>query len=258
MGFTTEAMNKTKALFDDDGIYEIVFKKRITQHGLEKGTNFARGRADILDSAPARPPSADILLASYLCREAARALTPDQRHLREEAIERLNLDKVSLEERNRLLKDDRDYAVKYILRGTVFVFVEMVGLLMFRAFGDGVYDSARKFISNGSLGKFRESYYPEVIVAAHAKRDDGDVLMILWEMYEYIISGLVYDISWFNRWKIESNLSRFHYSDETRRRIFDRIGELETMIKMRPLEKPWSTGPDKAGGITTYLQRVLT
>ena len=84
IGFTTEAMNKTKVLFDDSEIYSIIFCQRIAQHGAEYGRNFAKGRSDILESSGARPPSPEILLLSFLCRETARILSPDQRKLRDE------------------------------------------------------------------------------------------------------------------------------------------------------------------------------
>lgn len=258
IGFTTEAMNKTKSLFDDNDIYAIIFKLRIAQHGADYGRTFATGRQEIIRNASARPPSAEVLLLSFLCREAAKVLSPDQRQLRDDSIARLKLEKATPEERNRRLKGDADYAIQYILRGTVFIFVEVVGHLMFRAFGDLAFDAARGFLANASMAEYAKTYDPEVLVQAHKTYRDEDVLMMLWDLYEDVIRSLVYDTTWFSQWQIEPNLSRFHYSVDTRRRIFDRIGELEKMVTRHPLDKPWSAGPDKAGGITKYLQKLLT
>src|SRR5262249_22766245 len=148
-------------------------------------------------------------------------------------------------------------AVQYILRGTVFIFAEVVGSLLFRAFGDGAYDAAKKLLKNGSLAKFVADYKPEGVLQAHQNFSDSDIIMVLWDMYKDVVRDLVYDPGWFARWQVESNLSRFHYSEETRRRILDRVGELEQTVERRGLEKPWSAGPDKAGGITKFLQRKL-
>ena len=161
------------------------------------------------------------------------------------------------DEKTRLLKNDEQFATKYILRGTVFIFAEVVGALLFRAFGEGAYDAAKKLLQNKSLRAFVAKYDADALCQGHENFNDDDILMVLWDMYDDVIQSLVYDPGWLKRWQVENNLSRFHYSEETRQRILARVGELEKIVERRPLDKPWSAGPDRAGGLTKFLQQML-
>jgi hypothetical protein len=260
IGFTTEAMNKKKQLFDDDDLYEIIFKKRISKPGKEYDLSFSKNKANILSESESSSPSPETLLISHILLEVAKNLSTPQSQLRQQAVSRLSLENKTADEIKMRLKDDTEYIKGYVIRGTLFIFIEFVGYILFRSFKEKFDTSAARFFDNCSMKSLFLDYDFETLKnrVQGNKYDNNDLIVIYWKLYEEIIDDLISDPMWLNRWKAETNVSRFHYSEENRKRILDRVDDYDSRAVRRELMKDWSVGIDQEKGLYKFVRKVLS
>lgn len=206
-------------------------------------------------------PTPDALLCSLLCKEAAKYFSIDLKKARESAVKRLDLKGKTPEEINQVIYGDKKYVSEHIVCGTGFLFVEMVGFVLFKSFGPKTFDACKKLLRNFSMKVAFEDYDFETAKDHIEKKsyDNGDILILLWLMYVDIISGLPDDPVWFSQWKLEGNRARFHYSEMMRDRILARVGDFEGVVnKGNRLIKHWSEGFDKEKSIFGFVQKSLS
>lgn len=260
IGFTTEAMHRKKDLFEDDNIYQIIFKHQMAKHGSEYGYSFGKNKNDILSDSTIGSPSPALLLLSILCVEFAKTMAISSKTLRESAIERHGLKGKAKETINSFLRDDKSFYVKeYIIRGTVYVFAELVGFVLFRSHGDNWDKAAERLLKNGTMRKLFEKHdcTDSIEVIRNGTFDTTDVIATMWKLYELVIDGLAHTKAWHEDWKAQTNLSQFHYSEDTRERILKDFDDLNITLGQREIFKSWSSGLEKSKGIYKFLKQCL-
>ena len=259
IGFTTEAMDKKKQLFDDDDLYEIIFKRRIFKHGKDYDMIFSKNKAKVFAESVPSSPSPETLLLSYILLEVAKNLSISHAQLRQQATKRLNLEKETADEIKIRLKEDTEYIKGYAIRGTLLIFVEFVGYILFRSFQENFDNSAEYFFKNSSMKSLFSEYDFDALKnhVLKNKYDDNDLIVIFWKIYENIIDDLVSDPMWINRWKAETNVSRFHYSEENRKRILERVNDYDSYAAHTKLIKDWSVGIDQEKGLYKFVSKIL-
>ncbi len=259
IGFTTESLNKKRYIFDDEDIYNIVFKCRLAKHGYDYGLTFAKNKTTIFHEASNDDPPPALMLISYLSRDAAKEFSTNQKTLRSKAISRLGLVGKPVEEINAAITSDTDYIRDYVIRGTIFLFVELVGFVLYRSLGRSIYQKANVFLTSRSMKQAFEDYdYANARSAIDGNTyEDDDLLVVLWLMYCDIIEAIVLDPSWLTQWRTTSNRSGFHYSEQTRRKILDWVLDYEKVANRRGLTKAWSGGIDDRKSIFDYVKGVL-
>ena len=253
------ANEKKRYLFDDEDIYNIVFKCRLDKHGYDHGLTFSRNKTTILHEASNDDPPPDLMLISYLSRDAAKEFSTNQKALRSKTISRLGLVGKPVEEINTAITSDTEYLRDYVIRGTIFLFVELVGFVLYRSLGPSIYRKAKVFLKSRSMKQAFEDYdYDNARSAIDGNiYKDDDLLVVLWLMYCDIIEEIVQDPRWIAQWRTTSTRSGFHYSEQTRRKILDRVIEYDHVANRRGLTKAWSGGIDKQKSIFDYVKGVL-
>jgi hypothetical protein len=260
-GFTTEAMQRKKDLFSNDELYEIIFKRRARKHGSEYGYSFSRNKELILADAIQASPSPELMLMSYISRVFAKEASPDQKSLREKAIKKLNLESKSNEEIGTKIIDDTEYVKGYILRGTPFIFVELIGYILYKAFGPDCNGAPIKNLLNNQstqrlVGQLDCNYVKNITTQGNYEYDD--LIVIIWKLYEHIIELLVEDTSWHANWKAQSNLSQFHYSEANRKRIMQKVDNLDEYVKKYNPMFTWSKGFTDKKGVYNFVKSILS
>lgn len=258
IGFTLESLNNTKKIFSDEGLYDIIYKKRIARHGIEYSMEFNKNRAIISDEAMKQSQYPEVLLLSYLCQEVAKSIAPNMKKVREEVLQKIK-PRDTAEETNAALRGNQDYARASILRGTALVFTEFVGFILYSSFSSDLRASAVKFLNNGSMKKGYEDYdFSDAIQSiADQSYEDDDLILVLWSLYEDIIDGFVSDPAWIDAWKAQGNVSRYHHGHSFRRKVLDAVVQRNQTLQRRSLDKPFSKGFDDNQSIFVYVSKLL-
>lgn len=201
------------------------------------------------------------MLMSYIARAFAKEASPDQKLLRENAIKKLNLEGKSKDEISIKIIDDTEYVKGYILRGTPFIFVELIGYILYKAFGaDCNVASIKNLINNQSTQKLVAqldyNYVKNVIIQGNYEYND--LIVIFWKLYEDIIQSLVEDPSWHANWKAQANLSQFHYSEANRKKIMQKIDNLDDYVRKYDPKVTWSKGFYDKKGVYNFVKSILS
>ena len=152
IGFSTEAINEKRTIFDRDEYYGLIFLKKTARHGFDYGFKLNQ---DSKVWPEAENGSADPLamLTAYLCREAANDLALSRRENRETSVSRLGLSAKTRDEQDRALDLEPEYQKQKILRGMLTLFSEFVGFVTFRSLEDRFHENLGKLLANGSLAE---------------------------------------------------------------------------------------------------------
>jgi hypothetical protein len=99
IGYSNEAIHNKREIFPNEKFYDLVFKKRVIKPGFAYNLSFSEPalRSEAEDQAP----SVEGLLLAQLLREIADELTPSRRQNRDDAVERLRIQKVKKEDPGR-------------------------------------------------------------------------------------------------------------------------------------------------------------
>lgn len=259
LGFANEAVHERSTVFSDPQVYDHVFLKRPGKHGCdyEFKLDIPRVAADAIDHAP----DPKLMLVSYLCREFARQVVPAPKVMRDEAVKRLGLQNQTREKQNDKLNEDTKYVEGLIVRAQSYVFPELVGYCLFKAFGPEAHDKGAKLLSNGTLGRLSEAPDFKAIRDQIAEKawplDKEDILQVMWNLFLECVSKLVAS-SWRQQWMLAPNRTRFNYRPSTRELLFKELDQLDDFVSEVELTRKWAVSINKSKGIYKYMRRVLS
>jgi hypothetical protein len=257
IGYSNEAIHNKREIFPNEKFYDLVFKKRTAKHGFAYNLSFSEPalRSEAEDQAP----NAEGLLLAQLLWEVADELTPSRRQNRDDAVERLRIQNLKKEDQDAKLVQDPAYIRGLVLAGAKYLFVEFVGMILFTALSDQVYDKAPAILKSRSMAAmFKErDIKPMRTVYENDDYKEDDLIPTLWAVYNYCLENLVNQTSWRQQFEQAAVLSRFNYSDYNRRTLYGELINLDTVYQKRAYPTPWSEGIEKARGIFAYAAAAL-
>jgi hypothetical protein len=187
IGFSTEAINEKRTIFESNHLYTMIFLRRTLRHGYDYGFNLTQDSV-VHEEAAEGSPTPQLLLAAWLCREAADKLAVGRRENRETSIVRLGLVGKSRDEQDRALEMDTTYQINKIIRGTLTLFVEFVCFVMFRALSDRLHADGVRIIENGAFRELATRLDSSEMVAQYRQQQfqKHDLLPILFAAFDHV------------------------------------------------------------------------
>lgn len=259
IGYVEDAAQRRKLIFDNADFYNRIFRTRVKKHAFDYGFEF-NGPTVEQDQIP-QAPSADALLLAHLTyRVAKESLIPTVK-LRAQLIEKNRWSSLSDDEINRRLTSDSAYVTGLALNAGPFLFVEMCGLLFLRAFGADLYNGAAKaLLERTDLADIssRLDYEPIKRKVGTESYEKSDLFCALWLLFKDVVkTELAESEQWKNAFLTESSKPRIMYRVPTRRRIIERVIDLDLRAEKRALNCDFSLHIDNVG-IINYVRSCAT
>lgn len=256
IGFSEQAVDQKRFLFQQDDIYNLIFKTRTSKHGLSYGSKISSN--ELTADSESKSPDPKALLCSYLVREFALNVVKTRRENRQEAVIRLGLDRKSKNDQEIALSEDQDYLLGSILRGMLLLFVDFFGFLMFATFGMNMHERFSALLQNHSLQKAATSgdFEPVVALFNSGDYDPADVLLVVWEFYNHCVAQMIGG-SWLRQWRDTANRSKFIYGESTRKPLFAEVASAAQVFRRGMLVRVWTSKINQDGGITDFLRATL-
>ena len=257
IGFSTEAINEKRIIFDRDEYYGLIFLRRTARHGYDydfKLTSDSR----VWSEAEAGSPKPEAMLVAHLCREAADRLALGRRENRDRAVARLGITSMPRDEQDRALDVDPEYQQQKILRGMLTLFSEFVGFVLFRALDEQFHEAAGNLLSNGSLAAVTEIYEFGPLSTRHRDRTftKDDLIIILYRAFEHCV-GQLYESNWLRGYNDAPVKNKYIYSVRTRRQLLEELVELDKRFARTEWIRDWADGFNEAKGVFAYVREVL-
>jgi hypothetical protein len=257
IGFSTEAINEKRIIFEQDTLYTLIFLRKTARHGYDydfKLTHESKVHVETADGSP--NPSA--MLAATLCREVADCLALGRRENRETAIVRLGLKEKSRDEQDRALDVDPQYQKNKIIRGMLTLFVEFVGFVLFRALESRFHTHAGRILENGSFRSLAKNRETIDLVQRYRNRifDKDDLIVILFSAFEHCV-GQLYESNWLRGYNDAPVKNKFIYSVRTRKQLLDELIELDKRFARAEWVRDWADGFNEAKGLFEFIRRTL-
>ena len=256
VGFAEEANHARRQIFENETWYEFVFLHSSKKHGAEYGYKLQEAQADSVESAP-RP---DIMLAAFLMREFAKAVTPNPKQNKNAAIERMNLNaSLPKDELETRLAKDHEYVKWQVISGMSLLFVEFCGYVLFSAFSNDLRQPAGAILQNGSLHQLQTSLAYEEVAdrVAQSSFEEDDILPTMWHLFIYAVDELV-GSGWMDGYRQATSRNRYTYSSDTRKRLHKTVQDVHQYTVKRQLIKPWASGIKVGPGLFGFIRDVLT
>ena len=253
IGFSPEAVNRKKELFDDR-FYSIIFKQQLRKHGtLYKG--FSEASQDTVEQAPGHY----LMLIAYLARDFAQSITLTAPQNRQNACDRLKINQttISKAELDVLLSKDDDFTLNQALSGMSMLFVEFIGYVLYHALGDEMSELGYRIFQNHSFYALATDYSVEVV----RKRIEtenfelDDLLIVLWLAFVDIINDMLLG-GWGQSYRAAAIKVRFIFSDATRSLLYREIDEKDNFMKRRTLTKLWASGVKEKQGCFDFIKEI--
>jgi hypothetical protein len=257
IGFSTEAINEKRTIFESDPLYTMIFLRRTLKHGYDYDFNLTQDSAVHRETTEGSP-APQLLLAAWLCRQAADKLAVGRRDNRDTSTERLGLVGKSRDEQDRALEMDTTYQINKIIRGTLTLFVEFVGFVMFRALGDRLHTDGVRIIENGAFRELATRLDSSEMVAQYRQQQfqKNDLLPILFAAFEHCVKQL-YESNWLRGYNDAAVKNKFIYSSRTRKELLDELLELDRRFARGEWVRSWADGFNEAGGVFAHVHRIL-
>lgn len=257
IGFSTEAINEKRIIFDKDEYYSLIFLKRTIRHGYDYDFKLTMD-SKVWSDAEAGSPRPEAMLAAYLCREAADHLALGRRENRELSIARLGVGNKSRDEQDRALDIDHEYQQQKILRGMLTLFSEFVGFVLFRALEERSHDNMGKLLQNGSLATVTSGYDFAPLILRHRKRTfaKDDLVVILYLAFEHCI-GQLYESNWLRGYNDAPVKNKYIYSARTRKQLLEELIELDKRFARTEWVRDWADGFNESKGVFAFVREVL-
>ncbi len=246
IGLSNLAMDEKKSIFEDDNklsLYELAFERRPKRHAADIG--FDRGKMQEESSADA--PNHQSLLFSFLLWKLYKNITPTNVKHREALIKKLRLEGKSQEEKQSALLKSKEYQIGSVMNTAHLIFVEMAGFVLFKKYGEKIYDKIPVLLNKSDLSDYKVSYNPEKIFKAleNKRFNEKSLFITLYEMFKFQITELVETPSWRDGYIEATSRSRYIYHANTRTKLIERIKEFDDMLATRGLARTWSPQFDK-------------
>jgi hypothetical protein len=157
------------------------------------------------------------------------------------------------------LAKDATYLRNTILRAWSILFVEFVGLILFRSFNENIYAIGRNFLQNRTMMTlFKEQNFESLkTIIAEEHFEDDDLLVILWNLFDYLTQFLV-SSPWVESWKQARSRTRFNYHPDTRKRIKHELEQTDMFLRKQQIMRPWAAGLNKNKGVFAFAKDCLS
>lgn len=257
IGFSTEAINEKRIIFDRDEYYSLIFLRRTVRHGFDYDFKLTAD-SKVWSEAEAGSPRPEAMLVAYLCREAADWLALGRRENREHAIIRLGIENKPRDEQDRALDVDHEYQRQKILRGMLTLFSEFVGFVLFRSLDDCFHEKAGDILNNGSLASVAKNLDFLELLAHHRNRTfaTNDLVIILYLAFEHCI-GQLYESNWLRGYNDAPVKNKYIYSSRTRKQLLEELVELDKRFARTEWVRDWADGFNEAKGVFSYVRQVI-
>jgi hypothetical protein len=258
IGFSNEAVHERKRIFDDDKVYDLVFQCRTPKHGAAYDFKLDDS---VFQEEQQVAPDCQLMLASYLLRHAAKNLVPAPKANRDQAIKRLNLEDCTREEIEKTLYEDKEYRVNRILSAWSLLFPEFVGYILYRTFGNEVHSIGHRLFATPSFEALvRNRDFSRLSDSVrNDTHEPDDVLPVLWRLFEHVAHQLAGEgTAWLRQWQNSPTRTRFNYSINSRRSLFEELNHLDNYVQKEQFIRPWAIGINRHKGIYKYIAKVLS
>ncbi len=229
IGFSSEAMHDKKRIFvDTHDYYKTVFERRPEQHSLQEGGDYRLKydpRRIKEDFEPQSPPH-QALLTAYLLSKAAKQLTPSNQDHRKHMEKKLGITstRITPEEKATLLMKESEYLAGVVKNTAMYIYVEMVGYLLFKKYGKGLYRIFPNLLEKTDLQRLKTSMDATLISEAvkDGKFEENHLVGKSWSMFCNIIEQLAGG-SWKELYHQTTSRTRMVYNVKTRIQVFEII-----------------------------------
>ena len=171
------------------------------------------------------------------------------------------MERLADDEIDRRLTKDAEYITSLALSAGTFLFTEMCGLIFLRAFGKDLYNfAAKKILEKTDLVSVYKDVDFEPIKEKISTKTFGekDLFTSFWLLFVHIVqTELAESDQWRNAFFTESSKPRIMYRESTRRRILERVIELDLRAEKRPLNYDFSDFFDGVG-IIKRVRKLVT
>ena len=254
IGFSPEAANEKKGLFDDR-FYPLIFTQQTRQHGFDYDFTLARARGDVTEQSP----QASLMLVAYLSRVFAAEMVPSAAQNRQEASTRLQIDlRMPKAELDVQLSQDNTFLLNQALGGMSLLFAEFVGFIFYRSFGEQLHRYGQRILSNHSFATLSSQYAIETVREKITSEsfDERDLLSIMWLAFVHTIEDLMATV-WGQSYRAAPVKSRFIFSRETRDRLYRQIQSTNDFMKKRSLKQAWAIGVNEGQGLFDFVKSCV-
>jgi hypothetical protein len=254
VGFSVEAVNERKELFDDR-FYPLIFLKQTKKHGYDyQSITHAR------EEAVNQSPIPHLMLVAYLTREFAEDMTIGAAQNRQQAYTRLGLDpaRMSRSELDARLSQDDKFLLNQALNSMSVLFTEFVGFVLFRAFGESLHRQGPRILENHGYYIMKTQYAPELIKEQIEKQSfaERDLLVVLWLAFVDFIEDML-NSDWRQSYQLANVKVRFVFSKATRERLYKSVIDTNEYMKKRSLRKPWAIGVAEGQGLFDFVKSCI-
>ena len=256
-GYSDTARNRKSAIFSDERLYRRIFESEARYHGYDYNFGDAGDREE--STYNSIPPASVLLLAS-LVYQTIKQTTPSTSQIREKFSKRLGIEWEPFEKQHSILLEHPSYLANLMLCSSPFLFTEVYGYLFYSIPMDERPYAAEIILKNTDLKPvFEQKEYSKLSDAIEGFPGANDFFVAVYHLLSFILSELA-DSESFRRDLIgASSRPSFLHGTTTRRRIFERIRELDQHIdRQGSLLKGWSAPFDKRGGIIGSMGKFVS
>ena len=257
IGFSTEAINDKRSIFDRDEYYGLIFLKKTRLHGYDYNFKLTQD-SKVWVEGESGSPDPMAMLTAYLCREAANDLALSRRENRDKSIGRLGLGSKTRDEQDRALDQDPEYQKQKILRGMLTLFSEFVGFVLFKSLEDRFHTHAGSILKNGSLADLAKNLDPGPLATRYRQRTfaKDDLVITLYSAFEHCI-GQLYESNWLRGYNDAPVKNKYIYAVSTRRQLLDEVIELDKRFARTEWVRDWADGFNESKGLFAFVRETL-
>lgn len=258
IGFSNEAVNDRRYIFERDQMYDLTFLHKTSTHGSDFNFEMDQSRDYLISGSP----SPSLMLVSYLVNRFAKATSLSFNETREEAYKRLKLDpqKMGREQLDaELAKDDR-YMLESVLGGMAFIFTEFFGYVMYKALGERVHNEGNNILNAGALKKLSQdydAYLPELIRTTRQEEiHQDDLLPIVWFVFRECMEQMLAS-QWKLGFQTARSRSRFNHSKDTRIALYNQLESINRYMEKTQILKVWAADIPPKKGLYHYVRDIV-
>jgi hypothetical protein len=259
LGFAERSANDRKHLFDTDKeYYKLIFLSRTHDHaywGKYKTLTKA------LENVDNDTPDPFTMLSAHLAHSFVDYVVPSGQLNRKEALARhgLGLNELSPLDEAKILSEDYEYTLNQALGTMSLIFVEFVGLTMFKVLGSDAHKCGNQLLSEHSWNILFTSLDWQTVVdkatGVDKNLNSSDLLIVMWLFFREAVQTLLS-----GAWQVPYRNTRYkpRFVLNNREQIYQEILTMDQSIQRRVPIRIWSYGIQESEGFFGYVKRILS
>lgn len=256
-GFSDRARNDKSQIFSDEKLYKRIFESEIERHGFEY--NFDYKVAIEKDEVRASIPAASCLLLSALIYQSVKQVTFSAADVKRGFIEKLGIKNETSEKQQVILLDEPEYLANLMISSSPLLLTELYEYLFSKVSLRNRGEAAKKILEETDLSiLFRTKNFIGLKKLMDSDPGKRDYFVELYRLMTFILSELADSAAFRSDLVSASSRPSFLHSNATRRRIFERVEELDRMcVRSGGLMKPWSEPFDQYKTVSGALVKFV-